>query len=143
MFEPPSDAAAAYLSCCRRRHNFRVTFSTLQVIADELTPPTDEADYISVASVWVGLDDISGGGSGLVARIGSKDGGRRGSGRRKGWRAAEGGGRFWWIWCNLAWGLAVGSHVAGVIGCARAPHICPIFGLDIRGAGQPGRLMPI
>ena len=53
---------AASLSCCQRHRNFRATFSALQVAADEVTPPTDEADFVSVAAVWVGLDDISGGG---------------------------------------------------------------------------------
>ena len=94
--EPPS-AAAASLSRCRRRRNLRATFSALQVAADEITPPTDEADYVSVEAVWVGLDNISGGGSGPEVRIGSKGGGRRGSGRGNGWRTAGGGGRVWWI----------------------------------------------
>ena len=62
MSEPPCDTANASISRCRRRHNFRATFSALQFVADEGTPSTDEADYISVALVWVGLDDISGGG---------------------------------------------------------------------------------
>ena len=91
MSEPPCDVAAASLSCCQCRHNFRATFSALQVTADEVTPLTDEANRVSVAAVWVGLDDISGDGSGPVVRIGSKGGGRRGSGRGKDWRAARGG----------------------------------------------------
>jgi hypothetical protein len=41
------------------------------------------------------------------------------------------------IWCNLGWGRAVGSDVAGVPGCDRTRLI---FGLDMGGAGQPGRL---
>ena len=61
MSEPPCAAAAASLSRCRRRRNFRATFSTLQVAADEGTL-TDKADSVSVAAVWVGLDDISSGG---------------------------------------------------------------------------------
>ena len=60
--EPPCDAVVASLFRCRRRRNLRTTFSALQVAFDELTPSTDEADRVSVAMVWVGLDDISGGG---------------------------------------------------------------------------------
>lgn len=62
MFEPPCDAVVASLFRCRRRRNLRTAFFALQVSSDELTPPADEADRVSVAVVWVGLDDISGGG---------------------------------------------------------------------------------
>ncbi|KAM3329230.1 hypothetical protein ACQJBY_026349 [Aegilops geniculata] len=134
--EPPCDAAATSLSHCRHHRNMRATFSALQVATDDTAPPTDEVDHVSVATVWVGLDGISGGRSGPEVRIGSKDGGRRGSERGNGWRATRGGGRVWWIWCNLEWGRAVGSGVAGMPGC-------PISGLDIGGVGQPERLRAV
>ena len=45
-----------------------------------------------------------------------------------------------WIWFNLVWGRAVGSDMAGT---PRRSHIRPIFGLDMRGADQPGRLRAV
>ena len=40
--------------------------------------------------------------------------------------------------CGVWWARWVGSDVAGMPSHAQARHIRPIFGLDMRGAGQPG-----
>ncbi|XP_048567033.1 protein NRT1/ PTR FAMILY 5.16-like [Triticum urartu] len=54
---------------CRRRRIFWATFSALQDGAEEGTA-TDEADCVSIATVEVELDDIYGGGSGPMVRMG-------------------------------------------------------------------------
>ena len=39
--------------------------------------------------------------------------------------------------------LRPAAGLAAVPGHARAPHICLIFGLDMRGVGQPRRFRPV
>ena len=51
----------ASLSRCRRRRNLRATFSAWQVAAADTMSPTDEADCVFVATVWVGVSVKTGG----------------------------------------------------------------------------------
>ena len=76
---------------------------------------------------------MGGGGRGRSEGLGRL--GRKGGERR----AVGGGARVWWIWCNLGWGWAVRSDVAGVPGRL---HTRSIFGLDVRtrGVGKAGGL---
>ena len=66
--------------------------------------------------------------------MGSKGGRWQGLRGGKGWRKGDEG-EVWWFWCNLWWRRAVGFDMEDAPG---RPLICPIFGLDMRGGGQPG-----